>query len=226
MDRLNDLITQVIEAQQRHVPGLLSQNLSLILEALQQPELLEKVAETQERQAVVEYMADFAQAFVEELKVVDDSYKRLLGRIMRTMQTSEGELDGLMGEIRSELSPGFLRHLEGECRRIESAPTMTPESLRLLQILRTIQVRIVEELGQAELGDGAVVLGQLLGYDDDEERRTVLQAGLNSRDTEFAIELRSLTQEALENLPSEADPDLIARVRQVDEIIAQHLSKK
>ena len=73
-------------------------------------------------------------------------------------------------------TPGFLRHLDGERARIANAPRMTPESARRLEIIRIIQARVLEELG-TDLGEAAVVLGQLMGYEKEEELRAVLDAG-------------------------------------------------
>ena len=96
-----------------------------------------------------------------------------------TLLSREDEFDDLMEQCQGQFTPGFLRHLEGECERIANAPQTSPESLRLLQFLRTLQVRVVEELGRTFLGQEAIALGQLLGYDDPQERMAVLQTGLS-----------------------------------------------
>ena len=140
----------------------------------------------------------------------------------------EARLDALFEREKENFTPGFLRHLEGECKRIASASRLTPESGKLLETLRMIQARVVEELGQ-ELGEGAVVLGQLLGYDDRSERLAVLDAGLTVRGVPFAKELVELTEEALEGferVPGGADPDLVRIVTEIDERIRQFIDKK
>lgn len=140
----------------------------------------------------------------------------------------EARLDALFEREKENFTPGFLRHLEGECKRIASASRLTPESGKLLETLRMIQARVVEELGQ-ELGEGAVVLGQLLGYDDRSERLAVLDAGLTVRGVPFAKELVELTEEALEGferVPGGADPDLVCIVTEIDERIRQFIDKK
>lgn len=140
----------------------------------------------------------------------------------------EARLDALFEREKENFTPGFLRHLEGECKRIASAPRLTPESGKMLETLRMIQARVVEELGQ-ELGEGAVVLGQLLGYDDRSERLAVLDAGLTVRGVPFAKELVELTEEALEGferVPGGADPDLVRIVTEIDERIRQFIDKK
>ena len=91
-----------------------------------------------------------------------------------------------------------------------------------------IQARVVEELGQ-ELGEGAVVLGQLLGYDNRSERLAVLDAGLTVRGVPFAKELVDLTAEALEGfeqVPGGADPELVRIVTEIDERTWQFIEKK
>ena len=140
----------------------------------------------------------------------------------------EARLDALFEREKDNFTPGFLRHLEGECKRIASASRLTPESAKLLETLRMIQARVVEELGQ-ELGEGAVVLGQLLGYDDRSERLAVLDAGLTVRGIPFAKELVELTEEALEGferVPGGADPDLVRIVTEIDERIRQFIDKR
>ena len=140
----------------------------------------------------------------------------------------EARLDALFEREKDNFTPGFLRHLEGECKRIASASRLTPESGKLLETLRMIQARVVEELGQ-ELGEGAVVLGQLLGYDNRSERLAVLDAGLTVRGVPFAKELVDLTAEALEGferVPGGADPELVRIVTEIDERIRQFIEKK
>ncbi len=70
-----------------------------------------------------------------------------------------------------------------------------------------------------------------MGYDDDNERLAVLDAGLTVRGTEFAIELCKLTGEALEDFRAMTststsgedgrvnvvvDPELVRRVESID----------
>ena len=83
------------------------------------------------------------------------------------------------------------------------------------------------------IGEGAIVLGQLLGYDDEAERMAVLDAGLAVRGLEFAHELVALTGEALEGFKavvasdgSEAvDPELVKSVEAMDERIRAFIEK-
>jgi len=145
--------------------------------------------------------------------------------------TTEERLDQLLSEEREAFTPGFLRHVEGECERISSLPELSPESARMLQMLRLIQTRVLEELGKG-IGEGAIVLGQLLGYDDKSERLAVLDAGLAVRGTDFAQELAALTEEALagfEAMPGGAeggvDPVLVESVRSIDERIRRFISR-
>merc|ERR1712070_1122848 len=112
------------------------------------------------------------------------------GRIMDVDDASRREeaLDQVMKEEKKHFTSGFLRHIEGECDRISHQKTLTPESTRLLEILRMIQTRVLEELGQ-DLGEAALVLGQLMGYEKEEELLGVLDAGLTVRGNEFALEM-------------------------------------
>ena len=79
------------------------------------------------------------------------------------------------------------------------------------------------------IGEGAVVLGQLLGYDDEGERMAVLDSGLAVRRVEFARELKGLTGEALEGFERVAkegsrngvDPGLVKAVEAMDERIGR-----
>jgi hypothetical protein len=131
-------------------------------------------------------------------------------------------------EIEKTCWTNFLRHIEGECFRIENAPAMTPESSRLLEIIRIIQARVVEELGK-DIGEGALVLGQLMGYDDKNELLGVLDAGLTVRGALFAQEMKSLTEEALEGfgqVRGGVDLELIERVTIVDQRLAAFLNEQ
>merc|ERR1712194_990825 len=135
----------------------------------------------------------------------------------------ENQLDDLLSQEKEAFTPGFLRHVEGECERISSLKTLSPESAKMLQILRLIQTRVLEELGKG-IGEGAIVLGQLLGYDDEAERMAVLDAGLAVRGLEFAREMSALTAEAREGFKAVAasngnggvDPELVKSVEAVD----------
>lgn len=76
------------------------------------------------------------------------------------------------------------------------------------------------------LGEGALVLGQLIGYDDRAERKAVLEAGLTVRGIEFAKELSSLTKEALDgfqDVPGGVDGELTARVEEIDERVNEFI---
>ena len=226
------------------IPSLLGRNIELIV-SIQRDQVEAILSDAQKEggpeheQRVVdmlEYMLGFAETFVDSLKVLDDGNKQLLGKIIRAATSSstkalqaEEELDMLLESERENLTPGFLRHLEGECERIANAPQTSPESLRLLQILRTVQVRVVEELGKS-LGDEALVLGQLMGYDDPQERIAVLQAGMMIRGLEFSQNMGRMTGKALEDFRrlgnGAADPDLVERVQHIHGAIQEYLSQQ
>ncbi|KAL9185645.1 hypothetical protein ACHAXT_003422 [Thalassiosira profunda] len=198
----------------------------------------------------VNLLLSFVEQFAEETKSMDDVYKKLLGTIFQSIvpggnasagddgkassaasvaslsaSDMENQLDDLLAASADAFTPGFLRHVEGECDRLSSLPRLSPESARMLEILRVIQARVLEELGQG-IGEGAVVLGQLLGYDDERERLAVLEAGLAVRGTEFAQELAALTEEALGGfkcVPGGADPGLVKAVEKIDERIRRFI---
>lgn len=112
----------------------------------------------------VNVILSFIETFVEQTKSMDDVYKDILGKIFKLIAPStssgnddslslssssmETQLDNLLTSEKVSFTPGFLRHVEGECRRISSLSTMSPESVKMLQILRLIQTRILEELGK------------------------------------------------------------------------------
>ena len=77
------------------------------------------------------------------------------------------------------------------------------------------------------------MLGQLLGYDDENERLAVLDAGLAVRGIDFANELISLTEEALEGFSKvqqqqqqQVDPDLVKSVKVINERIQLFIEKE
>jgi hypothetical protein len=199
----------------------------------------------------VEMILTFAEDFVKEAQNMDKNNKSLLGKIMKAMVKSDNDtsisggernkeelsaigatsreeaLDKVMKEEKTNFTTGFLRHIEGECNRIENAQRMTPESTRLLEILRLIQTRVLEELGQ-DLGEAALVLGQLMGYDKEEELLGVLEAGLTVQGRDFALEMASLTEEALDGfkrIPGGADPELVEKVNFIDKRLQDYLNE-
>jgi hypothetical protein len=68
-----------------------------------------------------------------------------------------------------------------------------------------------------------------MGYDDRTERLAVLDAGLTVRGARFASEMRAFTLEAIdgfEQLPGGVDPELVLRVKEIDERIEKFIKKK
>mmetsp|Transcript_6051 Transcript_6051/g.7695 ORF Transcript_6051/g.7695 Transcript_6051/m.7695 type:complete len:349 (+) Transcript_6051:21-1067(+) len=246
------LLHDVIHVNDRdHLPRLCTQNIDLIVnmrgyegvdlmkEAQNEAEASGDQALIDNTTAAIQYIVYFTETFVTEAKKLDDQNKHLLGEIIKCMigrelvedndndipipsaREREESLDSFLRANRSHFTPGFLRHVEGECQRVMSAPTMTKESSKLHEILRVIQTRIIEELGQ-DLGEGAQVLGQLLGYDDQNERLAVLEAGLTVRGIDFAKELAGMTTEALNgflNVPGGADPKLVQIIQEIHDRI-------
>jgi hypothetical protein len=198
----------------------------------------------------IDIILTFAQDFVEQAQTMDQHNKQLLGKIFKAMMVNDGNnnnnnnhvvadeeetttnllpgeevLDRLLEQEKEHFTPGFLRHIEGECERISNAPQVTPQSARLLEILRIVQTRVLEELGQ-DMGEATVVLGQLMGYNSDEELLGVLEAGLTVRGSAFALEMASLTEEALDGfqrVPGGVDPELVERVTFIDKRLRVYL---
>jgi hypothetical protein len=190
----------------------------------------------------IELTLSFAEDFVQSAQVLDDQNKKVLGKIIHAMSNKElvplqreEALDAIFIQERPNFSAGFLRHLEGECQAIEKSLSLSslsspaaPDAQRTLEMLRVIHTRVLEEVGQ-DLGEEAQVLQQLIGYDNDEERMVVLEAGLMVRGNEFAQDLQDLTTEALEGLqrvPGKgAEPELIRIVQSIHEGIQSYLEK-
>jgi len=235
--RFRELLSEsMVVNDPEHLPRLLANNIELIfsLRGYEGAEVISELVDEakvegpehfQRTVTTVETILTFAEDFVDEATQLDSQNKALLGKIIKTMTlkektdlTKEELLDQLMEDERENFTPGFLRHLDGECARIANAPRMTPESARLLEIIRIIQARVLEELG-TDLGEAAVVLGQLMGYEKEEELRGVLDAGLTVRGRDFAIEMSALTSEALDGfkkVPGGVDPGLVQRVGYID----------
>jgi hypothetical protein len=170
----------------------------------------------------------------------------------------EEQFDNLLAMNKEAYTPGFVRYIDGECKRLESllpqslqqvdttttTTTVTTtnttssssyeETMKMIQILRVIQTRILDELGKEYLGEGAIVLGQLLGYDNDAERLAILDAGLTVRGYDYAIELQELTKTALDDFSSMmnsmtkkvkdvVDPELVRRVEIINRRIEEYI---
>jgi hypothetical protein len=241
-----DLVDRVVTVKDpSHLPSLLSKNMDLILRvsapdrvgvvesALQEMQLRnpgDEAAELMDR--ALDVILAGAEGFVEQAQRLDSQNKKLLGKVIRVLadkgltdRDREDALDVLMeGEVEN-FTPGFLRYVESECERVAGAPKLSPESTRLLQILRLVQTRAVEELGRG-LGEAAQVLGQLVGYESVSERLAVLDAGVTVRGLEFATEMLSLAEEALDGftrVPDGADPDLVNCVQGIRERLVFHV---
>ncbi|KAL3929933.1 MAG: hypothetical protein SGBAC_011988 [Bacillariaceae sp.] len=221
-----------------HMPKLLANNMDAIASLQGQEgaaiitELVEDAKAEGEEQfnrtvIVIESILQFAESFVEEAEKMDMKNKKLLGKIISAMKSSEDAMDALMEAERENFSSGFLRHIDGECERIANAPKMTPESKRLMEVMRVIQARVLEEIG-SQMGETTLVLGQLMGYDDRDELLGVLDAGLTVQGREFAVEMKGLTEEALrgfESVNGGVDPELIERVSFVDQRLTEFLEE-
>ena len=247
-----DLLNQVIHVNKReNLPRICTQNIDLLVTmkgsdsvsicnaVMEEARLSNDQALIDNTEAAIQYVVYFVETFVAETKSLDMKNKTLLGEIIkhmigRTELTQKIDIEDLPSETQREqnlnaflahnkeqFTPVFLRHLDGECQRIQNAPQSTPESLKLLEMIRMIQARIIEELGQ-DLGEGAQVLGQLIGYESKDERLAVLEAGLSVRGVDFAKELNAMTLEALEgfrNAVTGADPGLVAIVQEINDYI-------
>lgn len=246
-EEFQSLIQQVMQTTNpQHIPSIMTKHMELLLNirGYEGSKLIETVLKDAEEQGqeytnqvmdAIEFVLSFAEAFVDNAQTLDDYNKQLLGKIIKTMSKAdtaardrEELLDSLMEKEKENFTPGFLRHVEGECTRIAAAPTMTPESARLLEILRIIQARVLEELGK-DMKEEAQVLGQLLGYDDAKERLAVLEAGLTVRGISFAEGMVALTEEALDGFSRVAggvDPELIQRVSEIDSRLRTFISQQ
>lgn len=227
-----------------HVPSLLTRNVEFILslsnpdgakivESILQEVVHEQGEETAESVAnAIELILTFAESFVEEAVRIDQENKLLLGDIMRklsdkgqTASAREETIDEFLKTERDRLTAGFLRHLDGECDRIAGAKMVTKDSGRLLEMLRMIQVRVLEELG-SELGEAAKVLNQLVGFDSDQERLAVLEAGLSIQGPAYARQMLSLTEESLQGFKQiGAEPGLVERVKAIDVRLRSYLDE-
>jgi len=246
--KLRQLVREIVEARPpQSLPSIVTKYLDVLLsinsgngvKALKT--IVEEAAsssdeERQEVEFACDYILSFMEAFVEEARSMDDKNKNLLGRIMRAIAPSssdasssaryrEEQLDVVLEEEKDNFTPSFLRHVENECRRLAASPTITKDSARLLETLQLIHLRIMEELGK-NLGEGALVLGQLVGYDDKSERIAVLEGALAVRGVKFAKELSSLTKEALDGFKEASvarsgsiviDEELVERLKEIDD---------
>ena len=236
------LLQKMIVTDASEIPSLLTLHLELLLSmrGYEGETLIKDAVEEAEKDhdsdyaarvgGALDYMLTFLTEFVEQAEEMDNANKQLLGKIVLLATDStknEDSLDDLLLKEKENFNASFLRHIEGECQRVASSPTMTKEAARMLQILRIIHTRVVEELG-SDLGEGATVLSQLLGYDDDDERVAVLNAGLTVRGLEFANELFNLTQEALEGFQrypkGQVDPELVRRVQIIDAELREYIN--
>lgn len=257
-DAFKLLIKEVIHVNKReNLPRLCTQNIDLLVSLKSNDSVTicnDIMAEARRSgdqalidntEAAIQYVVFFVETFVTQAKAVDDQNKALLGEIIkcmigRTSLLEEISIDDLPSEAEREqnlnrflsankekFTPVFLRHLDGECQRIQAAPENTPESIKLLETIRLIQTRVVEELGK-DLGEGAQVLGQLIGYESKEERLAVLEAGLTVRGVEFAAELNAMTMEALEGFKKVlggADPSLVKIIQEINDYIQVFINK-
>ena len=175
--RFTSLLHGVMSSKEEDIPSLLTTNIGTVIKAMGVPDLLEEVmqdeASTTSSTRHLEEVSDavntiitFVESFVEETSRMENVYKKLLGRIFKlitpsknnqmesedtpdlSMDLAESELDKVLAEEKEAFTPGFLRHLEGECERIGNGKDVTPESMKMLQILRVIQTRVLEELGK------------------------------------------------------------------------------
>ncbi|GKY93892.1 hypothetical protein MPSEU_000356100 [Mayamaea pseudoterrestris] len=241
----------------RHMEFLLSlspSEMSACLDAIRSNVTLQEEVSSQdevdlqETEQAIDLILSFAQDFCDEAARVYDKHRNLLGRIISAMAVNEigvtagssgsstlpltterreERLDELLAAERQQLTPGFLRHLSGECERIANAPRTTPDSLRLLETLRTLQARVVDEMGR-DLSESAQVIMQLLNYDTKSERLAVLEAGLQVRGIDFAREILTSTEEALKGFDKvgvAADPELVERVQEIHQRTMRFLNE-
>lgn len=235
-DALRDLVTKILSVTDpNHIPSLLTKHIpsivswttgslgvrvveSILKEAKDSGVQETDVARVEE---AIDLIVSFGEEFTTRAKELDTQNKELLGKLIRAI--SEKELTTRQREesfdqiLRTErFTPGFLRHLQGECRRIQSSAIVNEDTARLLELLHIIQTRVLEEMGK-DLGEAAQVLGQLVGYDERAERLAVLEAGLMVRGQPFAHEMLTLSCEALDGFKRhpDVDPGLVSCVEEI-----------
>ena len=164
------LIEEIISTKDpNELPSVMSKRMDLLLsmrgfEGVNLlKEAIEEANETDDEErissvtAACDYILSFTEEFVNQARMMDDSNKKLLGKIIQAIAEKskdstdyqrEKDLDLLLEQERDNFTPGFLRHIERECRRVEEAPQKSRESEKLLQTLRIIQTRVIDELGK------------------------------------------------------------------------------
>lgn len=179
------LINQVLSTTKtEHLPGLMTKNLELLLQmrGYEGVELIQTAIDgaresrgeegANQVMTAIDFMLSFTEEFVDQAKTMDNGNKELLGKIIRAMtdnkdrlsaREKEEHLDQIMNDEKEKFSTGFLKHIDGECDRIANAPTMTPESSRLLEIMRIIQTRVLEELGKVSVLCNAPATASIVG---------------------------------------------------------------
>jgi hypothetical protein len=233
------LVEQVMSATDpQHIPSTLTKNMDLLLSFddsqqvathIIQPILHEiRITEGDEAASRAEEAIDVilscTEDFVKEAALMYDSHRNLLGILIKAISSRDNTSDdrerALETALReNKLTAGFVRHVTSECERIANAPKMTPESARLLELMRALQARVLEQLA-LDLGEAAPALLQILSYDSTTERLAVLQAGWVARGDGFAREIIALTGEALHNFV-DADPELVERTQEVHDWAVQ-----
>jgi len=154
-EEFRNVLKQVMTVKRpEHIPSLLTNHLNLLL-GMRQSEVLQRIlvkARQENDVGMIEaaqVVVNFLEEFVQHAQKVDAHYKKLLGDLIH--QAKEGDEDAFdeyVSKNRQEWTPGFLRHLNGECDRISSAQKMTPESARLCEMLYIVQARILDEIGK------------------------------------------------------------------------------
>jgi len=125
---------------------------------------------------LVGHVIDFLEAFVENAADRDKGNKETLKDVLGVMtgkgkggKVTEEEVDEWMENNRGRFDACFLKHLDGEVRRVKKAKSTNPQNARTVEILNIIRVRVVEEAGRG-LGEDAVVLEQVMSYESEEVR--------------------------------------------------------
>lgn len=241
--RLINLILS--ETNPSYIPSILTKNVETILAVMGSDgvqivdsvlkDTIEEYGEevTGNITQAIDLAISFAEEITEQTSQMEEQHKKLLGKIILAVSNKdnpalarEEALDELFQNERDKFTAGFLRHIEGQCARISSAPKLTTDSYQLLEILKLIQTLVLEELISGnEWSEAAQVLGQLIGYDSSAERVAVLEAGLAVRGPNFAEQLVRLTDEALEGFKTVAggaDPSLVAIIKDINQRIQRH----
>ncbi|GMH49000.1 hypothetical protein TrLO_g15505 [Triparma laevis f. longispina] len=138
---------------------------------------------------LISFIIDFLEEFVSQSASLDSRNTQLLGSLIDFVRSNNdvAKVEEFFDGNVEELDGNFMAHLSRQEKRLLSSPSATVETAKLLDMFKVIKVLVMDAQGRAlsEGGDVAVIVNQLLQYDDDETRVQVMRAGLEARDAEW-----------------------------------------